>query len=576
MPTGSGGSSGHRAFTNPFSNTVVLSRFNLGEGVDVAARQQLPIRCLPQFLHETMHHWCFDSPVGMAIFLLQMRARRAAVSALFNDVTGEIQRKIADDAGRVACFQEFMRPVNEGLALFAEHDAYPGESEVIGRPTFLAGFLFAGWQTDPQAYIALTPAVLKAGRLTAAHVRRKADLLIQPFTGTADGYLAGYLFLRLMYRIVAERCSAYLDSDFFLHFLRCWLFDDWDLVDLILDDSIDYEACMERLVMYCQQRLGNFINLPHDELTSGFEQRGVAAEADLFEYKGAHLHLESYSHPVIPLAAEARGKVRLRSLFDELFGQEPSQDVARYMFHSDLDVLGLRTTLTLGHAQFDATVTSGRMLQLRTEGFPFPVFSTGSPDNLKPGWHAKVNVDLLLITAPPGLFQFVTGEDGHIMTNSFGSSQEPPEYINGLMANWEKREEKMAREDLAIDQVLGGSTEELLLEVTVGRVTRTRDEVFELKGLLLTPDELIEKAKHLLSEDGFLRVMGGNVLLVLDAAALSLCAGLRIRPTAALPDWRWSCGDELASSRRINELFQGSLGYKPFLIHEGQVLFSMI
>jgi hypothetical protein len=571
-----GASSGHRAFTNPISNAVVLSRFNLGEGVDSFARQQLPIRCLPQFLHESMHHWCFDSPVGLALTLLQMRARSTALRAHLSRVNDHFQRAVAEDVGRVSCFNEFMRPVYEGLALFAEHDMYPGKSEVIGRPTLLAGVMFAGRQADPGDYVRVTPFVFQTGRLSAAHVRRKADLLIQPFCGDAGGYLAGYLFFRLLYRIVAERCAAYLDSDFFVHFLRCWLFDDWDLVDLLLDESVDYESCMERMVIYCQKRLGDFINVSHSELTANFERRGVSGEADTFVYEGERLQLTFHCHPVERHAPEHKGKQRLRALIGQAFGERPRHDVLRIKFDSDLDILSLRTTLTLGHAQFDGSVTAGRMLHLRTDGFPFPVCATRAPDSLPPGWAERVNVDLLLMTAPPGLFQFMTGKEGHIATHSFGTEQEPPEHINKMMANWEKREEIMGVEDLAISEVLADSIEETLLDVTLDRVRPTRDEVFELKGLLLTPDELIEKARILLSEDGFLPIVGGSTPLILDAAALSLCAGLRLRPSDALPDWRWSCGEDSVTTKRINDLFQGTLGYKPFLVHEGHVVFSLI
>lgn len=562
-----------RAYTNPFSNAVVLSRFNLGEGLDTTARMQLPQRCVPQFLHEVMHHWCFDSPVGLTSALLQIRARRAAVSALFCEVNDAIRYAVAQDVTRVSCFLEFVRPVFEGLALFAEHDLTIGESEIISRPALLTGVMFAGRQIDPGGYLKLAPLIMESTRLTSAHIRRKANLFLQPFCGTSDGYLAGYLFIRLLYRIVLERCQAYADSDFFAHALRCWVFDDWDLVDLLLEGATDYEKWVEQMVLYCQKRIAEFIEVTEDDLAR-FERRGVAGDADLFEYHGPHLHLNSYSHPV--LHAGTRGKQKLKSLFDELFREQPGPPVLRAMFFSDLDLLGLRTTLTLGHGAFDATVTSGRMLQLRTEDFPYPLFATGAPENLSAGWSENVQVDLILATSPPGAYQFISGQNGIIASQSFGSDPEIPDYLQTSMVDWEKRHRKMEIEDNAVAQVLADSVEESVMEITLGRVRRTRNAVFELKGLSLTPDELIESAQQMLSKDGFLPVLDNSSQLVLDAAAISVCAALRVDPAEALPNWRWTCDEACSTVDHVNECFLRAFRFRPFLLHNGNVIFSMI
>jgi hypothetical protein len=468
-----------------------------------------------------------------------------------------------------------MRPVSEGLALFAEHDQTIGFSRIISRPSLLAGIMFAGRQSDPQEYLRLAPMLIGTARLRPSNIRRKANLLLQPFSTATDGYLAGYLYLRLLYRIAAQRCSAHGDSDFFAHSLRCWLYDDWDLVRLLLDDSCDYEKSIERMVRYCQERAAGFIELS-DEQLAGFEQRGVAADADLFEHRGPCLGLKFYSHPVLANGDSSAGKRKLDSLLTELFHEEPKHRVLKGVFRSDLDLLGLRSTITLGHASFGATVTSGRMLHLRTEGSDFPVFATGAPDNLSPGWNATVDVDLLLANSPPGAYQLISDATGLIASQSFGQNPEVPAYLQTTMANWEKRHQKMEVEDQAIDQVLADSSEEAILQVTTDRVKRTRKEVFELKGLSLTPDNLIQIAQQLLARDGFLTVLSESPQLVIDAAAISLCASLRVRASESLPQWNWFCGNELQTADHINECFLRSLGFKPFLRTEQEVVFSMI
>jgi hypothetical protein len=519
-----------------------------------------------------MHHWCFDSPVGLALALLQMRARRTAVSTL-SSVDDAGRYAVAQDIARVTCFLEFIRPVLEGLALFAEHDLTVGQSEIISRPALLTGFMFAGRQSDPAMYLELAPAIIQSARLAPAHIRRKANLLVQPFCGTSDGYLAGYLYIRLLYRIALERCEAYLDADFFVHALRCWLFDDWDLVDLLLEGATDYEQWCKQAVLYCQKRINEFLEVTADDLAR-FEKRGVSADADLFEYRGPHLHMRFYSHPVLQGGTKAKSK--LKSLLDGLFREEPSIDVLRKMFATDLELLGLRTTLTLGHGGFDARVSSGRMLQIWTDDFPYPLFVTGAPDDLPAGWRENVQVDLILGTAPPGLYQFITNWDRIIASQSFRSDQKIHEYLQTSMVNWEKRHEKMNIEDNAVAQILTGSSEEFVMELTFAAVQNTRSAVFELKVLSLTPDELIEHAQEMLSKDGFLPVLDGSLQLVLDAAAISVCAALCVRPQEALPNWQWSLGNARATVDHINECFVSAFRYSPFLVKNGDVIFSMI
>lgn len=562
-----------RAYTNPFSNTVVLSQFSLGEGLDTTARMQLPLHCAPQILHEVMHHWCFDSPVGITVALLQTRARREAVASLFNGVNDTIRYTIAQDVTRVTSFLEFFRPISEGLALFAEHDLTIGDSEIISRPALLTGLMFAGRQDNPSSYLRIAPLVIESARLTAAHIRRKANLLLQPLSGTSGQYLAGYLFTRLLQRIAIERYEAHADSDFFAHSLRCWMFDDWELVELLLDGDSDYERWIEHLVLYCQERLAAFIRLAEKDLAL-FTRRGAAGDADLFEYHGTHLHLRFYSHPVVRSATT--GKEKLGALLNELFGKEPDHPSMRGMFWSDLDLLALRTTITLGHGRFHGSVTSGGMLQLRADGFPYPLFTTGAPETLPAGWNEDVQVDLILATSPPGVYQLISNQKGIVASQSLGSDSTVPDYAKTLMVDWERRHAKMQVEDEAVAHALANSLEESVMALTIERVRRTRDAVFELKGLSLTPDELVESAQRLLSQDGFLPVLENSPQLVLDAAAISVCAALRVDPAVALPEWRWQQNDLHSTVHHVNECFWNHLRFRPFLLHKNRVLFSII
>src|SRR5437879_12139926 len=72
-----------RSFIDPVSNVTLLSSVDLEAHLGSLIELDLPRSCLPAFLHEATHHWSFFSPVGVAMALLKLRARRrAALGAL--------------------------------------------------------------------------------------------------------------------------------------------------------------------------------------------------------------------------------------------------------------------------------------------------------------------------------------------------------------------------------------------------------------------------------------------------------------------------------------------------------------
>jgi hypothetical protein len=78
---------------------------------------------LSVFLHEATHHWCFTSPVAFAIAGLTLRARLGMVQALNGERHRDLEMSIVHDLVRVNTAVALLRPLAEGLALFAEFDA---------------------------------------------------------------------------------------------------------------------------------------------------------------------------------------------------------------------------------------------------------------------------------------------------------------------------------------------------------------------------------------------------------------------------------------------------------------------
>lgn len=77
-----------------------------------------------------MHHWCFQSAVGSTLSLLYLRARRTAlvISVQEEKSTPASDSDVVEDLGRYELVVNLLRPLAEGLALFAEFDVVPQRS----------------------------------------------------------------------------------------------------------------------------------------------------------------------------------------------------------------------------------------------------------------------------------------------------------------------------------------------------------------------------------------------------------------------------------------------------------------
>mgnify|MGYP003289546860 CR=1 FL=1 len=123
-----------RSFINPVTNLTVISSFRSEDHLPALASSTLPWSCLPAFLHEATHHWCLMHPVGGALALLNLRARRAATALERRSRFGaDDSARLVSDVLRYEAFINVQRPLAEGIAMFAECDLVPGTS--LSRPS---------------------------------------------------------------------------------------------------------------------------------------------------------------------------------------------------------------------------------------------------------------------------------------------------------------------------------------------------------------------------------------------------------------------------------------------------------
>lgn len=198
---------------------------------------------LANFLHEWTHRWCFDSRVGSALALLRMRA--AARSLL--------GRSAMDDHVRCMTATTLLEPLAEGLALFAEFDAYPGESDWLSQTLTAATFYFTpAVETSGRPLIPLQ-GLLQTLRRDPALLERKAGIYAKR-ASTTDPYLLGYLSVKSLWCQLAANCRALNDRDLFLSYLRSYIYDDPGLVVAMLEPVHDEMRAAERIANHVLSR----------------------------------------------------------------------------------------------------------------------------------------------------------------------------------------------------------------------------------------------------------------------------------------------------------------------------------
>lgn len=258
-----------RSWTDSLTGTVFLADMNLPANikrfVDPSTR---PSRnWLPGYLHEAMHHWCFQSPVAQTIALLQCRARRRAAQ-MQNGSSARDREQLLEDVLRSEATGMLLQPLAEGLALFMEFDAVPRTASTLSQPMAMAlpSFTDTSWMKKLGETDSIASEVnrslfeaLSSVRLSDEFIRRKTNLLAQPLATDGGGYLAGYLLVKLLHNWALRHSEAFGDSDLSVMFLRHFFYYDWGLVAMLLDFGNADWAAVNAVSRHLQERLQAFM-----------------------------------------------------------------------------------------------------------------------------------------------------------------------------------------------------------------------------------------------------------------------------------------------------------------------------
>src|SRR5690242_19137561 len=97
----------HRSTTELLSNHTILRGYHEPHDIALAALGIYPEHTFPQFLHELTHHWCFNSPVGLALALLQLEAAAIVVQG---ETTQSARERMRDCLIRATVATTLLRP----------------------------------------------------------------------------------------------------------------------------------------------------------------------------------------------------------------------------------------------------------------------------------------------------------------------------------------------------------------------------------------------------------------------------------------------------------------------------------
>lgn len=251
------------------------------EHVRAFEQGQVPLDIVNTVMHEMMHHWCFFSPVGEVLALLQYRVRHALLGSLEGRQIDGLD--VANDLVRYEIAEKVLGPIIEGLALFTEHDVVAGGTdESYCRPFAQLGqFILHGLaETGGHRliHVAEVDEWLQRNRTRPEGVKRKADLLAEPLNLGKSIYLAGYLTLKAF--IIIRNPVFGGSYDKMLGYLRSYFFHDYGLVDALFgprphdDDPV---IIARRVSNYLLRRIKYLFQR---DLTSDVKEWDTSQEAD--------------------------------------------------------------------------------------------------------------------------------------------------------------------------------------------------------------------------------------------------------------------------------------------------------
>jgi hypothetical protein len=220
--------------TDLVTNIVRLRPLSLKRHLAGIIRGELAEELLPAILHEGTHHWCFLTPLGQALALQRLRAR----TLLLSDSSD--QSEALDAILRSGAIESALRPLAEGLSLLAELHGIIDYTRRSHTSRFHWWTLWIGFRhvADPDKPQVFSTAFLRQAR-SEHGLRRRCEVLSNPFDCRLGGYLPGYMALRKLWQATASTQEDVESVGNFVANIRTAVYYDPVLMELAIRQPVD-------------------------------------------------------------------------------------------------------------------------------------------------------------------------------------------------------------------------------------------------------------------------------------------------------------------------------------------------
>jgi hypothetical protein len=512
-----------RSFVDPVTNWALISGVDLSRDLGgMVQAGRYPDRYFADFVHELTHHWCFHSPVGLALALLQMRARRRAILILADEPeSGTDAYSVAEDLVRYESAIAVMRPLAEGLALFSEFDATPGESPVVSLPMTLAAISFGTVEEEdrlrpaPAQWNSILGRLLLRQRLSERSVERKAALLAQPLTAGAGGYLAGYLSVKNIMDLLRRRADKLWDSDLFLSYIKTFFYDDYAFVATLLDPDTEIMStgsgerdCVEGILRYFHGRVAELLSVTTDKILGDFEEWTLSADRSKDRPDPWYVGGQA--------ARAVTGQQRMDEWLAELRETDKIGRLDAAMRNRALWSLAQRDLFCIGSFRAPVRVNEhGRVFvgvhENATDKYAWPVFNVKSLDGVAEG---SGDGSLEYFVSPSHRYSViaVTRNNGLVALTTM-SENVTPELEEQIRSYRTSLEEGLGERQLlntVVNRVVDESSASVYRAHYAKSVAEMAEEFFIDKALAHTQESDVPAARELLRRRGFYDAFGAD------------------------------------------------------------------
>lgn len=335
----------HNAYIDLITNHPFLAELDVDVLLDVLSNNKadIPPDIVTEFVHEATHHWCFSSLVGDAIAAVKLfnlgRIYDQSTSVITSQknippdkvedsIISQLTQVVENHSEPIDQFckahyaEKLLNPITEGLALYAELDAYvspPTEVDQLSPILWLSRVM--GGAEDELLEI------LTSDNFDTLRKQRRERLYCETINTEHGGHLIGYCFVRKLEKLLSQ-CGILIDSMCFLNAIKVLFFDDPILTKLVLNGNVDrsqfIQAFNHRFVEICQSLVDKDISeniaRPHfsadDEITwPVFTSKAMSTKThamitglDEHVIKEAHMDMSNHYH-VLGVNRESEAKV---------------------------------------------------------------------------------------------------------------------------------------------------------------------------------------------------------------------------------------------------------------------------